>query len=100
MRRHIALCVLLFCGVSTALAQESGKPSPTPQKTLSLENGRFVFGQISEYRRDQYVLDTKTGRLWQKVVAKVGEAGKETEVNILQPIFYEAPDGKWVIEPK
>ena len=37
---------------------------PPQNKTLSSENGRFVFGQISEMRRDQYMLDTRTGRLW------------------------------------
>lgn len=59
-----------------------------------------MFGQISNFRRDQYVLDTKTGRLWQKVIAKVGKQGEETEVSILQPVLYEAPDGKWGVDPK
>lgn len=100
MSRYIAIVVLLFCSVNFALAQESAKPSLATQKMLSSENGRFVFGQISEYRRDQYVLDTKTGRLWQKVVAKVGKPGEETEVDVLQPIYYETKDGTWVTEPK
>ena len=32
--------------------------------SLSAEGGRFVFGQISDMARHQYMLDTKTGRLW------------------------------------
>ena len=35
---------------------------------LSSEGGRYVFGQISDMARDQFMLDTKTGRLWQVVV--------------------------------
>ncbi len=49
--------------------------------TLSSDNGRYVFGQISEFRRDQYLLDTETGRLWVLVV-------KEDSSYILQPIPY------------
>lgn len=26
--------------------------------------GRFVLGQLSGFRRDQYLLDTQTGRVW------------------------------------
>lgn len=32
---------------------------------LGVDGGRFVFGQVSEARRDQYLLDTQTGQLWQ-----------------------------------
>jgi hypothetical protein len=35
-----------------------------PGEHLSTNSGRFVFGQIGGYRRDQYMLDTHTGRLW------------------------------------
>lgn len=40
---------------------------PTQQQSKSVlasQNGRFVFGQISDSRADQYLLDTQTGRLW------------------------------------
>jgi hypothetical protein len=36
-----------------------------PGNFLSAGSGRFVFGQISSYRRDQFMLDTYTGRIWQ-----------------------------------
>ncbi len=34
----------------------------------STTEGRYVFGQISDFRSDQFLLDTQTGRLWQLVV--------------------------------
>lgn len=37
---------------------------------LSAPGGRFVFGQTSEFRRDQFMLDTQTGRLWQIVMSR------------------------------
>jgi hypothetical protein len=40
-------------------------------KVLSSPNGRFVFGQISASSKDQFMLDTATGRLW-----RMGESGK------------------------
>jgi len=55
------LVLYLFEGV--ALAQPV-KVVPPQNKILESSGGRYVFGQISEYRRDQYMLDTKTGRLW------------------------------------
>ncbi|MFO7599342.1 MAG: hypothetical protein R6X27_05970 [Candidatus Desulfacyla sp.] len=38
---------------------------------MSAPNGRFVFGQISGSGKDQFMLDTATGRLW-----RMGESGK------------------------
>jgi len=55
------LVLYLFKGV--ALAQPV-KVVPPQNKILESSGGRYVFGQISKYRRDQYMLDTKTGRLW------------------------------------
>ena len=40
---------------------------PPQYKILGTSSGRFVFGQVSQYRRDQFLLDTQTGRLWQIV---------------------------------
>ena len=48
---------------------------------LSSQGGRFVFGQISDYRADQYMLDTQTGRLWQVVQ-------DADSTNRLREIFY------------
>lgn len=49
--------------------------------SLSSDGGRYVFGQISEYRKDQYLLDTATGRVWQTVL-------NENNTTVFQPIFF------------
>ena len=40
------------------------------KQVLSSSGGRFVFGQISDSAKDQFMLDTCTGRLW-----KISERG-------------------------
>ncbi len=50
-------------------------------RILSAPGGRFVLGQISDFRQDQYLLDTQTGRLWQIVESKGGGSK-------LQPVKY------------
>jgi hypothetical protein len=58
--------------------------------------GRYVLGQISDFRADQYLLDTKTGRIWQvKLDAKLGE--------VLVPVGFVGTDGQlmgWEPLPK
>jgi hypothetical protein len=57
-------------------------------KVLSAAGGRFVFGQISDSGKDQFMLDTLTGRLW-----RIGES---SDVGMhLRPIFYRMEDGKY-----
>jgi hypothetical protein len=53
---------------------------------LSTTGGRYVFGQISSMRADQYMLDTQTGRLWQLIVSTNNSVS-------LQPVTYCALDG-------
>lgn len=53
---------------SSAFAADPIKVAPPQQKTISSQGGRFVFGQVSDFRSDQYMLDTQTGRLWQIVL--------------------------------
>jgi hypothetical protein len=60
-------------------------------KVLSQPNGRFAFGQISDARRDQFMLDTATGRLWQVVCAKVDNKKTgmdQCDVTTLVPVTY------------
>jgi hypothetical protein len=56
-----------------ALAQfglgSQAPPIPPTGGTLASSGGRFVFGQISDSGKDQYMLDTQTGRLW-----RIGES--------------------------
>ena len=73
----VLLTFLLFCpGKSGAqpLGIMSQGPKPEPRhEVLSSNNGRFVFGQISDSSKDQFMLDTLTGRLWQ--IAESGDVG-------------------------
>ncbi len=57
-------------------------------RILSSPTGRFVFGQISDSSKDQYMLDTWTGRLWH--LTESGEVGK-----FLEPVPYKTKDGKY-----
>ena len=73
-------------------AQPFGILSPQGQQEsqkqiLSSPNGRFVFGQISESGKDQFMLDTLTGRLWR--IAERGDIGMH-----LTSIPYCNSDGK------
>lgn len=68
-------------------------------KVLTAAGGRFVFGQISDSGKDQFMLDTLTGRLWR--IGESSDAGMH-----LRPIPYRMEDGKYsplpngVQEPK
>jgi hypothetical protein len=73
----MASVLLLGCiGAQTVHAQPLGiggsKGAEQAQfGALSAPAGRFVFGQISASSKDQFMLDTATGRLW-----RMGESGK------------------------
>jgi hypothetical protein len=94
--RITAAALLLLC--APTLAQD-GKPAPPQARVLQADGGRFVFGQISDFRRDQFMLDTKTGRLWRVVTSTVGEPGKQQDVYLLEHVLYVGPDNKWITEP-
>lgn len=73
--------------IAPAFAQ---KPESAP-KVLSASGGRYVFGQISDFRRDQYMLDTQTGRLWKLTIRKTKSAdGTDLEFEFLDHIPYSA----------
>ena len=98
MRKNKKLLVLivtwsllaLFCSAS-ALAQTLGtsaqRTEESKKEVLSSENGRFVFGQISDSSKDQFMLDTVTGRLWR--IAETGEIGM-----FLRAIPYRNDEGE------
>ena len=46
-------------------------------------DGRYKFNQTGKLRRDHYMLDTKTGRLWQ--VVQVGDSN----TTVLEPMTYD-----------
>jgi hypothetical protein len=65
---------------------------PPQNKTLSSDHGRYVLGQISEFRRDQYLLDTVTGRVWVIATRKPAD-GKGEGFSVLTPIPFEDISG-------
>ena len=89
---EIMASVTIFIFLSgIALAQPFGLQKASFKKNygvLSGPNGRFVFGQISESSKDQYMLDTWTGRLWR--MTENSQVGK-----FLTPIPYKRKDGKY-----
>jgi hypothetical protein len=89
---------------STALAADPVKAALPQQKVLSSPNGRYVFGQVSDYRQDQYMLDTQTGSLWKVVLHKPKNSdGSERPGNgfeVLDVVPYINIDGKITIAPK
>ena len=89
---HIMKKILITTGLIlaslSAFAQQNIQPA-----VLAAPGGRFVFGQISSFRSDQYMLDTQTGRLWQVVV-------DTNQVQTLQPVLYRAIDGTRTLVPE
>jgi hypothetical protein len=94
----LAIPLLALFGALTAYAQGIGMLSPQPQgltveKILSSGNGRYVFGQISDSGKDQFMLDTLTGRLWR--IAESGDVGI-----FLRAVVYRNEDGKYSPVPE
>lgn len=101
---HYAIVVSVSACSALAFAADAVKVTPPQQKILASPNGRFVFGQISEYRRDQYMLDTQTGRLWVSVARKAKNPdGSEVPGDgflILDPVPYSDFEGKLGVTPR
>lgn len=51
MKKYLLTCFILFFFIEINAQEKVNK-----KEILSSENGRFVFGQISDFRRDQYML--------------------------------------------
>lgn len=49
---------------TTALFFSSISFAQKKQNTATQQNGRFQLIQLSDMRRDQYLLDTQTGKIW------------------------------------
>jgi len=65
----------------------------TQKQVLSSPNGRFVFGQISDSGKDQFMLDTFTGRLWR--ISERGDIGM-----FLTSVPYCNSEGKCSVNPE
>ena len=75
--RIVPLLLILKIGISA----EPVEVIPPQNKVLSSQGGRYVFGQIYQMRKDQYLLDTQTGRMWVMVADKDGNP-------MLQSIYF------------
>lgn len=96
--------ILFFCGCATSLivnADDAVKVKTPQQKTLSSDSGRFVFGQISDFRSDQYMVDTKTGKIWniQERELQGGDGKPGATVRVLVPINYSSGFNNYSTDP-
>lgn len=97
MRRLVA-AALAVAGWLPAYAQDAVK-APAPRTVLQAEGGRYVLGQISDFRQDQYLLDTRTGRVWVVVYGK--DAQGANTIRLMQPVpFTSMNDDKWSADPR
>lgn len=55
---------LTFLLVMALGAMPATPTQAAESQVLNSSQGRYAFGQVSDYRKDQYMLDTQTGRLW------------------------------------
>lgn len=103
----IGAVIALAISANNAIAADAVKVTPPQQKSLSgSDSARYVFGQISEFRRDQYMLDTRTGRLWVKVCIVMSTSGSKDSSNsddcipTLQVVPYSTLDNKVSLTPQ
>jgi len=91
--KRLALFTFLLLGFwgESAYSQAANQHVP---KVLSSSLGRYVFGQVSDFRVDRFMLDTQTGRLW--VVSCTPLPGSSTPLAELGPT---CANGMQVLEP-
>lgn len=78
-----------------ACTQVAAQVDINRSSVLAAPGGRYVFGQISEFARHQFMLDTQTGRLWQIICVTDAETPKPGENRCkfmrLDPVYYDDP---------
>lgn len=85
--------ILIAAPVSAQFGMTSPPAQIPPSGTvLSSTGGRYVFGQVSDSSKDQYMLDTQTGRLWR--IAESSDVGTH-----LRAIPYRDDQGKVSLYP-
>jgi hypothetical protein len=90
MRATVFFVYLL---VTAQFAYSQTAPTPTGN-TLSSPGGRYVFGQISTFRSDQYLLDAQTGRMWK--LACIKGDGVSCEAAGLLPVIFLNENGNTI----
>lgn len=101
MHSQASVLLLLLVSCISAVKAEPIEVKPPQQKILSSSGGRFVFGQISDFRRDQFMLDTQTGRLWQITVRTPPKNADGTQpagegIKLLDPVPYADGQGNLI----
>lgn len=84
-----------FIAISAMCA--AAQTAPTGHPSLSAPGGRYVFGQVSDYQRDKYMLDTQTGRLWNVVC--IGPAKDGQCPRGLEPVPFLDTNGNSSLTP-
>lgn len=82
--------IFYLFGMLPLIAAAQSAELVAPPSALSASGGRYVFGQISPLRRDQFMLDTQSGRLWRIVCASSSTSGGKADCAEygLEPISY------------
>lgn len=78
---------LLLLAMAAALSSGALHAESSSGTALGAAGGRYVFGQISDARRDQYMLDTQTGRVWLMACSQRDSTSNCTST-VLQPVLY------------
>lgn len=85
--------VMLAAGLSLACGHSWAQTVDPAGTVMAAPGGRYVFGQISNGRRDQFMLDTQTGQLWQLVCMHSAQGEPACSRTTLQAVQYqETPD--------
>jgi len=91
--KKVTFLAALSIMASGAFSQSASPPG----SVLSAQGGRFVFGQVSEARRDQHLLDTQTGRLWRPVCALYNkDDATKCAATVMEPIDFVDSKGNLI----
>lgn len=91
--RRRMLSAIAFASAACFGAIAHAEVPEAPGTVLSTAGGRYVFGQVSSARRDQFMLDTQTGQLWQLVCLHAAQGEPPCSKVTLVAVQYQAtPD--------
>lgn len=79
---------IIIIGLLAIIISQQYILSNVLQKNGKSEIGRYHFSQLSTMRRDQFMLDTETGRIWMRVCASPGKGMGECNLDRLEPVTY------------
>ncbi len=68
--------ILTFVGLAF-----SGTSVSAAKSNVSTNGGRYQLIQLSDMRRDQFLIDTETGKFWSKTCAIPGETAGDCELS-------------------